>query len=181
MPSAEARTHQHGDRSAEQASNGFNHCVRIPWRAARTCFAPWVEYRPTNHGAHAAQCGLGVVVLWADVRRAPPHVIGRGSTAPTPRQVGGTGFERPWSSRSNPVARGPRAFRPMEYRPNAHRATEHASRAGRTTGSATQQSEGPNRVSAQEGFRMAWSDITFGTGSERWHHFLTHARNSCAR
>ena len=36
----------------------------------------------------------------------------------------------------------------------------------RNTGSATQQSEGQNRVSAQEGFRMTWSDITFGAGSE---------------
>ena len=33
----------------------------------------------------------------------------------------------------------------------------------RSTGSATQQSEGQNRVSAQEGFRMTRSDITFGT------------------
>ena len=52
-----------------------------------------VQYRPTAHGACAAQCGLGVGVLWANAGRAPPHVIGRGSTAPTPQQVGGTDFE----------------------------------------------------------------------------------------
>ena len=41
----------------------------------------------------AAQCGLGVVALWANAGSAPPLAVGRGSAAPTPRQVGGTDFE----------------------------------------------------------------------------------------
>ena len=42
----------------------------------------------------AEQCGRGVVVLWANARRAAPHAVGRGSTAPTPEQVGGSGFKK---------------------------------------------------------------------------------------
>ena len=41
----------------------------------------------------AAQCALGVVVFWANAGRAPPHAVGRKSTAQTPRQVGGADFE----------------------------------------------------------------------------------------
>jgi len=73
-------------------------------------FPPGGEYRSTARGARAAQCGLGVVVLWANMRRAPQHAIGRGSTTPTPRQVGGTGFEWPYLPRSTSVARDPRDF-----------------------------------------------------------------------
>ena len=51
------------------------------------------KYRSTPRRARAPrQCGLGVVALWPDAGRAPPHAVGMGSTAPTPRQVGGTGF-----------------------------------------------------------------------------------------
>ena len=59
----------------------------------------------------AAQCGLSVVVLWSNAGRAPPYAIGRGATAPTPRLVAGTGFERSWPLRSNPLARDPRVVR----------------------------------------------------------------------
>ena len=75
----------------------------------------------------AVQCGLGVVVLWAKAGRAPSHAVGEGSTAPTPRQVGDTGFSRLWSPRSNPVARSPRAFRPVENQPTAYGARALAS------------------------------------------------------
>ena len=79
-----------------------------------------VEYRPTANGAHAAQRGLGAVVLWANAEHVPPHAVGRGSTTSTSRQVGGKAFEEPSSPRSNPVARVPCAFRPVEYRLTAH-------------------------------------------------------------
>jgi hypothetical protein len=54
--------------------------------------------------------------------RALPHGLGRRSTAPTPRQVDGTAFEKAWSLGSNPLARDPRAVRLVD-------ATEHARRA----------------------------------------------------
>ena len=64
----------------------------------------------------------GVVVLWANAGRTPPHFVGQGSTALTSRQVGSMGFGRVWSRRLNPMAHGPRAFRLVEYRPIAHEA-----------------------------------------------------------
>ena len=39
------------------------------------------ENRPTAGEAHAVQRGVGVVVMWANARRALPHAISRGSTA----------------------------------------------------------------------------------------------------
>ena len=87
-----------------------------------------MEYRPTANGAHAVQCGLGVVVSWANARRAPPHAVSRGSTALTPRQVNGTGFQRSWSPRSNPVAYVPRAFHPVKHRQAVYGA--HAAQCG---------------------------------------------------
>ena len=65
-------------------------------------------------------CGLGMVVLWPNRRRTPPHADGRGSTAPTPRQVVGTSFEGSWPPRTNLVTSGLRAVCPVEYRPTAH-------------------------------------------------------------
>ena len=63
------------------------------------CAFPAVEYRPTAHGARAAQCALGV--LWASAGRAPPHAVDRGPTAPIPRQVTCTEiynhrYRKPW-------------------------------------------------------------------------------------
>ena len=82
-----------------------------------------VENQPTAHRALvSARCVLGAVVCAANSRRAPPHAVGRGSSPPTPRQVGGCGFEPSLPSRSSPVARGPRALRHVENQPTAHRA-----------------------------------------------------------
>ena len=98
-------------------------CLLRPNPVARglRAFRP-VEYQPTNHRARAAQYGLDVVVLWAGTGSAPPYAADRGSIAPTLRQVDGTDFGRPTTSRPNPEVRGPRAFRPVEYRPTAHSA-----------------------------------------------------------
>ena len=93
-PLAEALLHRHRARSAAAASKRRDHRVRLPWRAARARFAPWrTGRRPTEH---ARAGGLGVVVFAANARRAPPHAVGRGSSSPTPRQVGGCGFETSW-------------------------------------------------------------------------------------
>ena len=72
------------------------------WRTGR---------RPTEH---ARAGGLGVVVFSANARRAPSHAVGRGSSAPTPRQDGSCGFETSWQSCSISVPRGPSALRPVE-------------------------------------------------------------------
>ena len=53
-------------------------------------------------------------------QRAPSLTVGRGLAAPTPPQVGGCSFETSRPPRSAPVARGPRALRPVENRPRAH-------------------------------------------------------------
>ena len=52
-----------------------------------------VEYRPTAHGARAAQRGLGVVVLWANAEHISPHTAGRDATAQKSWQVSSTTFE----------------------------------------------------------------------------------------
>ena len=117
-PPAEAQLHQHRDRSPARASNGLTYRVPLPWRAIRAILCR--RYSVDRPKARAAQCALGMVVLWADVGHGSPHAIDRRSTAPTPRQVGGTGFGGYRSPRSSPMARGPRAFCPVEYRPTAH-------------------------------------------------------------
>ena len=117
-PLAEALLHRHRARSAAAASKRRDRRVRLPWRAARARFAPWRTGRPLTE--HARAGGLGVVVFAANARHAPPHAVGRGSSSPTPRQVGGCGFETPWPQRPTSVARGPRALRPVENRPTAH-------------------------------------------------------------
>ena len=89
-PLAEALLHRHRARSAAAASNAVITAF-IPWRAARARFAPWRTGRPPTE--HARAGGLGVVVFAANARRAPSHAVGRGSSSPTPRQVGGCGFE----------------------------------------------------------------------------------------
>ena len=53
-----------------------------------------------------------MVVLWPNERRTPPRAVGRGSTAPTPREVGGTSFDRPWPLRTILVTSGPHIFPP---------------------------------------------------------------------
>ena len=75
-----------------------------------------MEYRPTAPGARAAQRRLCVVVLLANARRAAPHVVGRGPTAPTAQHIGSGGFESSPSNRSNPEARVSCAYRTMENR-----------------------------------------------------------------
>ena len=65
--------------------------IKTQWHATRALLAPVnIDLLSTEH----ARRGLGVVVLWADVGRAPPHAVGWGSTAPTTQQVGNLGFER---------------------------------------------------------------------------------------
>ena len=120
-PLAEALLHRHCARSTAAASKRCVHSLRSPCRAARARFAPWKLGRPPTE--HASANGFGVVVSAANAGRAPPHAVGRGSSAPTPRQVGGCGFEASWPKLPNPVPRGPRALRPVENRPTAHGAS----------------------------------------------------------
>ena len=61
-------------------------------------------------------------MLWANAGRAPPHAVGWGSILLTLRQIGGTSNKSACTPRSNPVARGSRAFRSAEYWPTAHAA-----------------------------------------------------------
>ena len=49
-----------------------------------------------------------MVVCAAKSRRTPPLAVGRGSSPPTTRQVGGCSFETPWSKFSSSVARAAR-------------------------------------------------------------------------
>ena len=85
------------------ASERHAYHIRLPWRAAHARFAPWrTGRRPTKH---ALAVGLGVVVFAATARRAPPRAVGRGSSSPTPRHVGGCGFGTSWSLCSIPRAR----------------------------------------------------------------------------
>ena len=78
-----------------------------------------VNNRPTAHGPLRA-CGLGVVAFAANARHAQPYAADRGSSSPTPRQVGGCGFETPWPPHLIFVARDPRVLRPVDNRPTAH-------------------------------------------------------------
>ena len=117
-PLAEALLHRHRARSAAAASKARGH--RFDSRAARPARAsPRGEPADRPRSTRCAG-GLGVVVFAANARRAPPHAVGRGSSSPTPRQVGGCGFETSWPLRLTSVARGPRALRPVENRPTAH-------------------------------------------------------------
>ena len=84
--------HRHCARSAVAASKRRDRSFRVPWRAARSRFAPWRTSRPPKEHALRAG-GVGVVVCAANATRSPPPAVGRGSSSPTPRQVGGCGFE----------------------------------------------------------------------------------------
>ena len=94
-------------------------------RGARACALRHMENKPTAHRALvSARCMLGAVICAANSRRAPPHAVGRGSSAQTPRFVGGCGFEPSLPSRSRPVARGACALRPVD---TCRPPTEHLS------------------------------------------------------
>ena len=109
---AEALLHRHRPRSAAVISKRRCYLNWLPWRETRSWFAPWrTGRRPTEH-AHAG--GLGVGVLAANARRAPPYAIRRGSYSQTARQIGGCDFETSWPPHSDPMARDPRAHRPVE-------------------------------------------------------------------
>ena len=115
-PLAEALLHRHRARSAAAASERRDHAFDSRGARARARFAPWRTGRPPTE--HARAGGLGVVVFAANARRAPPHAVGRGSSSPTPRQVGGCGFGMSWPPYVR--CRGPRALRPVENQPTAH-------------------------------------------------------------
>ena len=122
-PSAEARPHQHRDRSAARRSRGFGHRVRIPWRAPAR-FARGVSADRPRSTRRAARTWRGCVV--GQRGRAPPHAVGRGSTAPTPRQVGGRGFEGlgqrvriPWRASRARIAPWSSGRRTAEHAPRS--------------------------------------------------------------
>ena len=88
-----------------------------------------VDNRTTAHRASARSLsGEDLVVVRAKTRRAPFQLVGRGTAARPPHQVGGCGFELSVIPRSIPVARGPRAYRPVENRPSAHELSARALR-----------------------------------------------------
>ena len=117
MPSAESQPHRLSDRSAAKASKRLDHRVRFPWRASHARAAPWYIGRP--RGAHAAQCGLGVVVVWPNALRAPPHAGSRVSSLTKAQPIGGGRFETSCSLCLNTVARGLRVYYPVKARPTA--------------------------------------------------------------
>ena len=90
MMMAEALLHRHRARSAAAASKHHDQCFRILWLAARACFASWRTSQPPTVQLRGG--GLGVVVFAANAGRTAAHAVGRGSSSPTPRQVGGCGF-----------------------------------------------------------------------------------------
>ena len=122
-PLAEAPLQRNLASSAATASDRRNYSFRILCRAARARFAPSETGRPPME--HARAGGLDVVVCAANAGRAPPYTVGRGSSSPTPRQVGGCGFEMFWSQRLKSVPLGPCALRPVDNRSTAHGAHAH--------------------------------------------------------
>ena len=74
-------------------------------------------------GACAAQRELGVDEVQANARRAPPHAVGRGATAPTLRPVGGRRFKQILNSAFE--SRGTRPERVSHHRvaPDGPRST----------------------------------------------------------
>ena len=106
-------TAQRGARSSPRCRPGLdcNNTATGRWHELRKFFFIAFEHRGARparflprgvsadrpRSTRAAQCGLDVVVLWPNAGRAPPpppHGVGRGSTAPTPRQIGDTVLER---------------------------------------------------------------------------------------
>ena len=88
---AEALLHRNRAKSAAADSQQSGHRMRSPWRAARARFAPSRTGRRSTE--HVRAGGLGVVDFAANACNAPPYAAGRGSSSPTPRQVGGHGFQ----------------------------------------------------------------------------------------
>ena len=120
---AEAPRHRHRARSAAAASNRRCRLVLVPSRAARARSATRRTSRPpTEHFSLRAACLARLSVCAANSRRALPHAVGRGSSAQTPRLVGGCGLKPSMPSHSRPVARGARALRHVDNQPTAHRA-----------------------------------------------------------
>ena len=88
-----------------------------------------VENQTTAQGARArALRGADLVVVRANSRCAPHQLHGHGSVARPPHHDGGCGFEAAVMLRLAPVARGPRAHRPVENQTTAHRARARALR-----------------------------------------------------
>ena len=98
-------------------SSRLNPVARSP-----LAFRP-MGYRPTVHGACAAQCGLGVVVLWPNnagcAPRSPPRRqprLDRTDTAAGGRH----GLQKAVIAAFESRGSRPRAFRPAEYQPTTH-------------------------------------------------------------
>ena len=83
---------------------------------------PVVNQPTARRALVSARCELGAVVCAANSQRALPHAVGRGSSAQTPRFVGGCGFGPSLTSRFRPVACDARALRHVENQPTTHRA-----------------------------------------------------------
>ena len=119
-PSAGARPHHYCDRFVARHSSVRYQLFRNPWGASRALSPRGKSAnRPRSTRRAARTWRFGVVVLSANAGRALPHAVGRGSTALSSRQVGGTAFKRSLALPSNPVARVARALRYVENRPTA--------------------------------------------------------------
>ena len=93
--------------------------VSFSSRRARRARAP-PRGEPADRPQSTCLCALRA---WRGCLRgqlASPHAVGRGSSPPTPRSVGGCGFGASLPSRSRPVARVARALRHVENQPTAH-------------------------------------------------------------
>ena len=116
-PLAEALIQRHSDRSAAAASNCRNQSFQIPWRAARTRFASWRTGHPPTEHARAGK--VGVVVSAANAGCAPPPTVCRGSSSPTPRQVGCCGCyaitEASEFRGARPARASPSGIKPTTY------------------------------------------------------------------
>ena len=95
-PLAEALLQRHRARSAATASKRLNRSFKIPRRSARAHVAQWRTGRPpTEHALYAAELAWYCLRGQLATRSTPPRAVGRGSSSPTPCQVGGCGFETP--------------------------------------------------------------------------------------
>ena len=124
-----------------------------------------MERRSTTRDACTARRGLGLVVLWANSRRAPPHAVGRASTAPTAPPISSGGFERLPFVPTTPVARVPRAYCAMEYRP-----TVRGARAARPADFAHDCGAGGQRAAHSFPRRRPSHDRSECVSGRRWGH-----------
>jgi len=121
----EALLHRHRARSAAAALKRRNQRFRILWLAARALFASWRTSQPPTEQLRGG--GLGVVIFAANAGRTAAHAVGRGSSSPTPNQVGGCGFrnaafkafEFPGARPARASPRGKPANRPQSRCPPA--------------------------------------------------------------